>query len=491
MATKHVASRLFSPLQLGRIGTLQHRVVLAPLTRNRAAEPNLAPSALTVQYYRQRASPGGLLITEATHISPESLAYPSTPGIWSKEQVEGWRQVTQAVHARRGFIVCQLWHTGRVAHPDFGSHPCNNNNNNNNTPGGGDTTTTHSYRPGVSASPTQIVNHKGVPGKTMTYNGFMEYAVPRELTQQDIVQLCQDYVHAAKCAKEAGFDGVEIHAAHGYLIDQFLNDGVNKRTDEYGGSVENRCRLLQEVVEAVVSIWSEGTVGVRLSPHDAPNGGITYYGCKDSNPDAIYSHAIGLLNQYPLAYLLITEPRWVGKYDSSPESDPGFQMPLINLRKYRSLFDGIMIGAGGFTPATSYDASTKNDGYDAIAFGRWFISNPDLPERLRAWHDYESRQRNGTPLPPLLNRYERDTFYTSGPDGYIDYPSLQHEAQMMLLDDSMTKTTRIDSMDRIIRSHPEFQGMVTGKYELVDQSKVGTSLKAGVGELGQRPKSKL
>lgn len=479
MATKHAASRLFSPLTLGRIGTLQHRVVLAPLTRNRATEPSLAPSTLTVHYYRQRASPGGLLITEATHISPESLAYPSTPGIWSPEQVKGWQQVTQAVHARGGFIVCQLWHTGRVAHPDYGNHPCNDNYNN------------IEYRPGVSASPTQIVNRHGKPGKTLTYEGVQDCAVPRELTQQDIVRLCQDYSHAAKNAKEAGFDGVEIHAAHGYLIDEFLNDGVNRRTDEYGGSIENRCRLLQEVADAVVSVWPEGTVGVRLSPHDAPNGGNTYYGCKDSNPDAVYSHAIGLLNKYPLAYLLVTEPRWVGKYDSSPESDPGFQMPLINLQKYRHLFDGIMIGAGGFTPVTSYEACrTSPNGYDAIAFGRWFISNPDLPERLRAWHEYEeslSRQDAGTAPhllpPPPLNRYERGTFYSHGPDGYIDYPSLKYEKAIS--PSSGDTTSKLEN-------NPEFEGMVSGKYELVDQSQVGTSLEAAAAKLPPAPpRSKL
>jgi N-ethylmaleimide reductase len=492
MASKQAASKLFSPLQLGRIGLLQHRVVLAPLTRNRATEPELAPSIHMVQYYRQRASPGGLLITEATHISPESLAYPSTPGIWSNEQVDEWRKVTNAVHERGGLIVCQLWHTGRVAHPDFGNHPCN-------------TTTNlqqqqqHTYRPCVSASPTQILNRHGKPGKTVTYEGVRDCAVPRELTRPDIQRLLKDYSQAATRAKEAGFDGVEIHAAHGYLLDQFLNDGVNRRTDEYGGSVENRCRLLQEVVEAVVSVWPEGTVGVRLSPHDAPNGGNTYYGAKDSNPDAVYSHAIRLLNHqyhhHQLAYLLITEPRWVGRYDATPESDPGFQMPLINLQKYRSLFDGIMIGAGGFTPATSYEACRNNDttntnehehGYDALAFGRWFISNPDLPERLRAWHEYESRNRTGLPLPPRLNRYERDTFYSHDADGYIDYPSMAYE-EMTLQNMSTTTTTTPANNEK-----PEFRGMVTGKYELVDQGAVGTSLKAAAASPAKLPpRSKL
>ena len=167
-------SSLFTPLQLGRIGLLQHRVVLAPLTRNRATEPELSPSSLTVQYYRQRASPGGFLISEATHISPESLAYPSTPGIWSSEQTNAWRHVTHSVHDRGGFIVCQLWHTGRVAHPDFGRHPCNH---------------TLKYQHGVSASPTQIVNRDGKPGKTLTYDGIKDYGIPREMSLDDIVRL--------------------------------------------------------------------------------------------------------------------------------------------------------------------------------------------------------------------------------------------------------------------------------------------------------------
>jgi N-ethylmaleimide reductase len=440
------ASKLFKPLQVGRIGTLQHRVVLAPLTRNRASEPDLAPSPLAVQYYQQRASPGGLLITEATNISPESLAYPSTPGIWSESQTQGWKQVTKAVHDKGGFVVCQLWHTGRVAHPSFANHPAAKELN---------------YTPCVSSSPTPIVNRHGKRGKTATYDGIVEHAMPRALDKEEIPRLCQDYSRAAQNAKEAGFDGVELHAAHGYLIDQFLNDGVNHRTDEYGGSAANRCRLLQEVVEAILEVWPSEQVGVRLSPHDAPNGGNTYYGCKDSNPDGVYPHAVQLLNQYNLAYLLLTEPRWVGKHDDSPETDPGFQMPLINLEKYRNLYSGVLIGAGGFTPTTSYTAMNDDDGYDALAFGRWFISNPDLPLRLQKWHDYEQRGRTGT-KPPTLNRYERGTFYANEAEGYIDYPSLEFE--------EFQKSGSKEKED--------FQGMTLGKYDLVEQQTIGTSLKA-------------
>ena len=394
------------------------------------------------------------MISEATHISPESLAYPSTPGIWSSAQTAAWKKVTEAVHERGGFIVCQLWHTGRVAHPDFGQHPCNEN---------------LKYHPGVSASPTRIVDRHGKPGKTVIYGSVVkEYPVPRELSLEDIARLRKDYIRAAENAKQAGFDGVEVHAAHGYLIDQFLNDGVNRRTDAYGGSVLNRCRLLVEVIESVLQVWPEGKVGVRLSPHDSPNGGNTYYDCKDSNPDAVYSQAIATLNKYPLAYLLITEPRWVGRYDATPETDPGFQMPLINLQKFRSLFDGVMIGAGGFTPSASYQessfAGSRHDrGYDAIGFGRWFISNPDLPERLRAWHEYESKNRPKDVTPPKLNRYDRDTFYSHEAEGYIDYPSMEYDQEASVL-------------GRRIR--PEFEGMTSGKYELVDTALVGSSLKA-------------
>lgn len=448
-----VPSKLFRPLRIGSIGTLSHRVVLAPLTRNRATEPDLCPSSLTVQYYRQRASQGGLLITEATNISPESLAYPSTPGIWSPQQVEGWKQVTSAVQEKGGFLVCQLWHTGRVAHPDFTQHPCNN---------------TQGYQTCVSASDVPITNRHGKPGKTVTYNGIQPHGVPRSLSKEkDIPRLLQDYTRAARMAKDAGFNGVELHAAHGYLIDQFLNNGTNQRTDEYGGSVENRCRLLTEVLEAILKVWPSSKVGVRLSPHDAPNGGNTYYGCSDTNPDLVYRHAIRSLDKYDLAYLLLTEPRWVGKYDANPETDPGFQMPLRNLQAFRQDYHGIMIGAGGFTPTSSYKAMQDespeaDDGYDALAFGRWFISNPDLPVRLEAFHNY---QAGSALVPPPLNRYERDTFYTQDAEGYIDYPSLEYQNFC-----HMDAPTELDKLD--------YQVMLLGKYPLLEQEKVGAHLKA-------------
>eukprot|EP00571_Detonula_confervacea_P004306 CAMPEP_0172317910 /NCGR_PEP_ID=MMETSP1058-20130122/33267_1 /TAXON_ID=83371 /ORGANISM="Detonula confervacea, Strain CCMP 353" /LENGTH=462 /DNA_ID=CAMNT_0013032591 /DNA_START=130 /DNA_END=1518 /DNA_ORIENTATION=+ len=450
---KAVPSKLFRPLKVGAIGTLSHRVVLAPLTRNRASEPGLVASPLAVQYYRQRASEGGLLITEATHISSESLAYPSTPGIWSVEQAEGWKKVTSAVHEKKGFLVCQLWHTGRVAHPDYASHPSNTKN----------------YQTCVSSSAVGIVNRHGKPGKTVTYGGIKPHGVPSSLdSKTDIPRLCQDYKLAAQRAMDAGFDGVELHAAHGYLIDQFLNNGTNQRTDEYGGSVENRCRLLREVLDAIFEVCPSERVGVRLSPHDSPNGGNTYYGSKDTNPDLIYRHAIQTLDRLDLAYLLLTEPRWVGKHDDTPENDPGFQMPLMNLEKFRQDYHGVMIGAGGFTPSSSYAAmggepSDKNQ-YDALAFGRWFISNPDLPLKLECFHQHLASGSVGLPPPPLLNRYERDTFYTRDAGGYIDYPSLEYETFC-----EMGSPTENDKL--------EYQGMELGKYTLLEQENVGTSLK--------------
>jgi len=271
-------------------------------------------------------------------------------------------------------------------------------------------------------------------------------------------------------AKNAGFDGVELHAAHGYLIDQFLNNGTNQRTDEYGGSVENRCRLLTEVLDAIFEVWPKEKVGVRLSPHDAPNGGNTYYGCKDTNPDLVYRHAIQTLDQLNLAYLLLTEPRWVGKYDDSPESDPGFQMPLRNLETFRRDYRGVMIGAGGFTPSSSYTAmnddgpSNNRNGYDALAFGRWFLSNPDLPVRLESFHEHKAKGGGSGLAVPPLNRYERDTFYTQDADGYIDYPSLEFEKFCQ-----MGSSTDNDKL--------EYQGMVLSKYPLLEQEIVGTSLK--------------
>lgn len=435
------ASALHRQLQVGRL-SLQHRVVLAPLTRLRAKEPQLAPRPMCVEYYRQRASRGGLLITEATCISPEALGYSHAPGIWTGDQVEGWRAVTEAVHRKGGLIFCQLWHVGRVAHPSFGKHPLR-----------AAWAATHGlgngcdYQPCVSAGPRTMLTRKGKPLMGPTYDGFGPAEEPRELTTADVGRIVEDYAHAAACAKASGFDGVELHAAHGYLIDQFLNDGVNQRRDKYGGSTRARCQLLKEAMDALVAEWGEERVGVRISPHDV--GTMKFYGTDCSNPSEQYTEAIHLLGtEYPqLAYLLLTEPRWSGTNDGNPDTDPGFDMPVINGTKYRKvLMDAVaaassrgphppaLIGAGGFTPAAARQAVT--DGvYDAIAFGRWFISNPDLPHRLLT----------GEPL----NVYDRDSFYTYDEEGYTDYP---------------------DSTGAV---------GVVGKYDTRQQHQIGRSLSAG------------
>jgi len=396
-----MAPGLFEPLPLGGGAiTLKHRVVLAPLTRQRASEPGMAPRGLCVEYYRQRASEGGLLISEAVNISAESCGYHSAPGIWTEEQVAAWRAVTDAVHAKGGYIFCQLWHTGRISHPSWAAHPLLAAARAEGTP-----------MPSVSASAI------AAPGKTLNAypaGQIVPNAVPRALETDEIPRLVADYRHAARCAMRAGFDGVEVHAAHGYLLDQFLCSGTNRRTDAYGGSHENRCRLLMEVLSVVVEEAGAGRVAVRLSPTQP--GAANFFGAEDENiMDAnglhvTYGYIVKRLNDLPLAYVLFTEPRWHGgKYDNDVEKDPGHNMPLTNSLAYRGACRGVLMAAGGFTPASAQAA--VGDGFcDLVAFGRWFISNPDLPQRIRA----------GAPL----NRYVRDTFYTYGEEGYTDYPDM-------------------------------------------------------------------
>ena len=427
-----MTSPLFEPLRTGEDHAgpiaLSHRIVLAPLTRNRAAEPSLAPHASHVEYYAQRASPGGLLITEAVAISPEGVGYTSIPGIWTEEQVEGWRRVTHGVHAAGGKIVVQLWHVGRISQPSFGRHPLLRRSG--------------LPLPSVSASASRMVHPRsGAPLQAVTYAGSEECATPRALTLQELPRLVEDYRRAARNALRAGFDGVELHAAHGYLLDQFLQDGVNVRTDAYGGSVGNRCRLLFEVVGALREVVGAGRLGVRLSPTtlDPATGrqNQLYYAATCSDPDATYAHAVAGLNGRGLAYLLLTEPRWTGRDDGDFATDKGFGKPLSNA-KYRDIYRGTLMAAGGFTPASAAEAVAAGT-YDLVAFGRWFLSNPDLPERIRTGAQ--------------LNVYDRDTFYHAtidggGDEGYTDYPSL----------DGSVGTP--------------------GKYRLVDAAKIGSSLAA-------------
>lgn len=418
---------LFTPCKAG-VFDLAHRIVLAPMTRIRATEETLAPNALTTEYYRQRATPGGLLITEATHISPEATPvwtiYPAVrkhgghvPGIWTDEQTRGWKAVTEAVHARGAKISCQLLHTGRVAQPDIGEHPI--------VKGSG------LPLPPVSSSAVPIMASAEEGNQ---YNWDQDSVTPRALTTDEIARVCRDYQHATRNALQAGFDYVELHAAHGYLIDQFICDGVNQRSDQYGGSIENRCRFLFEIVAALVEVMGNGRVGVRLSP--IVNEPVTgkpkqiYFGVTCSDPEQVFSHAISGLNRFPLAYLMLTEPR-VGGLSLAPEEETAYTHPLSN-KMYRTLYHGTLIGAGGFTPHTA--ASAVADGiYDLIAFGRWFLSNPDLPERIR----------QGYPL----NIYDRATFYGGKEEGYTDYPE----------------------WNRVEQDAPS-------KYRLMAQSRIGASL---------------
>ncbi len=359
---------LFSPINLGDLD-LKNRVVMAPLTRNRASEGNV-PNAMNVEYYRQRAS-AGLIITEATQISPQGIGYPSTPGIHSQEQLTGWRQITDAVHEAGGHIFLQLWHVGRISHPSL-------------QPNGE-----------LPVAPSAI---KPQSGQAMTYAGMQDYVTPRALELDEIPGIINDYRTAAENARAAGFDGVEIHSANGYLLDQFLRDGTNKRDDEYGGNLENRMRLLSEVLQAVLEIWPSNRVGVRLSP------GGTFNDMHDSNTSKTFAYVIKKLNDFKLAYLHIREP---------DEIDLRHKGVVVPIDFFREICDGLLMVNGGYD-ADSGNAAVSEQVADLIAYGKTFIANPDLPERLRI----------GAPL----NEQNPATFYGGDEHGYIDYPYLPEVA---------------------------------------------------------------
>ncbi len=360
---------LLNPLTLGPY-QLKNRVIMAPLTRMRAGEGNV-PQAMSVEYYRQRAG-AGLIITEASQISPQGQGYPSTPGIHSAEQVAAWRQITDAVHAAGGRIFLQLWHVGRISHSSFQPDA----------------------RPPVAPSPIAAA------GQTMTAQWSMApYETPHALTLDEIPRLIEDYRNAARNALQAGFDGVEIHGANGYLLDQFLEDNSNQRTDAYGGSIENRARLLLEVTDAVCEIWGADRVGVRLSPFGSFND------MADSDPAAHFAQIIGWLSDRKLAYLHLIQPRAT----SAGGSDDVDANAPDTAKMFRANFDGVLIAAGGYKPDTA-DAAIAEGHADAVAFGRLFIANPDLPARIG---------QDAT-----LNAYDRPTFYGGGEKGYTDYPFL-------------------------------------------------------------------
>lgn len=362
---------LFRPLNLGPC-SLSHRVVMAPLTRMRASRPGNIPNALNAEYYGQRATQGGLIICEASQICPEGQGVPASPGIHSPEQVAGWRLVTDAIHAKGGTAFLQLWHVGRISHP---SHQ----------PG---------RRPPVA--PSAIA----AQGMAMTAQFQREpFPTPHALTGEEIARLLGSYEQAASNARDAGFDGVEIHSANGYLLEQFLQSRSNQRTDEYGGSIENRCRLPLEAARAVASVWGANRVGIRLSPFGIANDS------GEAEPMPLYSHLIGELDKLGLAYLHLIEPRASGA--GQKEVDHKDVPSACEL--FRPMWHSALVTAGNFK-GDEAEATVAKGAADAIAFGRYFISNPDLPERLRL----------GAELTP----YNRATFYGGGAEGYTDYPTL-------------------------------------------------------------------
>ena len=362
---------LFSPLKVGPY-QLEHRLMMAPLTRMRAAKPSLAPRPLNADYYAQRTTPGGLIIAEASPVLATGFGNPGVPGIYSEPQIEGWRAVVDAVHAKGGVIFLQLWHVGRVSHSSF-------------QPGGA-----------LPVAPSAVAISADY--KTMTADGkAAAYETPRALETGEVAGIVEAFQQAARNAKAAGFDGVEIHGANGYLIEQFLQSRSNLRTDQYGDGIENRVRFLMEVTQAVIEVWGTERVGVRLSPYGVANDS------GEADAMLLYTHAIQSLNSLGLAYLHFIEPRSSG----AGRAEVNHQNVPSAMVLFRPVWKGVLISAGGFTGEVA-EAAIAAGHADAIAFGRIFISNPDLPRRLR----------HGYPLTP----YNRATFYGGEEKGYTDYP---------------------------------------------------------------------
>ncbi|WP_035201200.1 alkene reductase [Agrobacterium tumefaciens] len=351
-----VPETLLSPIQVGPY-TLRNRTVMAPLTRSRAGDGD-APTSLAVEYYRQRAT-AGLIVTEGSQISPQGKGYPRTPGIFSDAQTAGWEQVTRAVHAEGGRIFLQLWHVGRLSH------------------------STMQQNGGLPVSSSAIAPE----GEIYTATGLQPYETPRALDPEEIPGILDDFRQAAENAKRAGFDGVELHGANGYLIDQFLRDGANQRTDAYGGSAENRVRFLKEIVEAVIPVFGADRIGVRLSP------ALPIFSVSDSDPAVTFRHAAETLSRYGLGYLHVVQL-----------GDPAFDYSAI-----KRAFGGVYIANGGFD-ADSAEVAVTSGTADLVAFGTKFLANPDLIERFRT----------GAPL----NQPDPATFYQGEERGYTDYPTL-------------------------------------------------------------------
>lgn len=353
---------ILTPIRIGPYD-LPNRLVMSPMTRCRAAKGNV-PTAVNATYYAQRAS-AGLIVTEATQISPQGVGYPGTPGIHSPEQIEGWKLVTGAVHAAGGRIFLQLWHVGRISHPAL-------------QPDGA-----------LPVAPSEVRPE----GQAWTPEGMKPFATPRALELKEIAEIIEQYRTAAVNARTAGFDGVEIHAANGYLIDQFLRDKTNRRTDAYGGSIPNRARFLIEVSEALVSEWGAERVGVRLSPLNPFND------IADSRPAETFGYVINQLNRLRLAFLDLVE-------------DKRADGPALDTPYFRSCWQQALIANRGYDQRRANELLASG-GADAVAFGVLFLANPDLPERFR--------QRS------LLNEPDRSTFYGGGEAGYTDYPFLNSE----------------------------------------------------------------
>ncbi len=368
---------LFSPLKVGPYH-LGHRVVMAPLTRMRAEKSSFAPRPLNADYYGQRATQGGLIIAEASPVMSAGRGNPATPGIYTDAQIMGWRAVVDAVHAKGGLIFLQLWHVGRVSHSSF-----------------------HAGALPVAPSAVPIT---GAGMMAMTADGKVApYETPRALEESEIADVIEAFRQGARNALAAGFDGVEIHGANGYLLEQFLQSHTNLRTDQYGGGIENRARLLLEVMEAVIGVWGANRVGVRLTPYGIANGS------GEADPMPLYSHVVTALDRLGLAYLHFIEPRSSG----AGRAEVNHQNVPSAMVLFRPLWSGVLITAGGFTGDTA-EAAIVEGHADAIAFGRIFISNPDLPRRLR----------EGFPITP----YNRATFYGGDAAGYTDYPAYDEMA---------------------------------------------------------------
>ena len=361
-------SDLFSPFRMGDI-ELKNRIVMAPLTRNRATPGLDAPNDLNVEYYRQRAS-AGLIVSEASQISQQGQGYLWTPGVYTDAQVEGWRKITDAVHEAGGKIVIQLWHVGRVSHT--------------------------SLQPGGQApvAPSAIVART----KTFVEGGFADTSAPRALDLSEIPGIIADYAHAAENAKRAGFDGVELHGANGYLIDQFLKDGANHRADAYGGSVENRMRFALEAVDAVLNVWPASRVGIRLSPVSPANDAV------DSAPEKVFFPLVRELDKRGLAFIHVIEGSTGMTRDNAPFDYEGL----------RKSFRGAYMANNGYTRELALEA-VGADRVDLVSFGKAFIANPDLVERLR----------RDAPLNPL----DKKTLYGGDANGYTDYPALTAAAE--------------------------------------------------------------